>query len=547
MLNGLMQAQQLQISSILEHAEICYPDRVIVSYSSQDGEHRYTYKEAAERVRKLANSLITKGLKLGDRVATLAWNTHRHFELFYGVSGIGAVLHTVNPRLFLEQIIFILNKGGADTLFFDNSFAELVEKIASECPKIKKYICLQQATDVRLPDTVSLEFYEDYISEGSADLDWPEFDENAASSLCFTSGTTGEPKGVLYSHRSTLLHALVASHSNAFGINADDTVLPIAPLYHANAWAMPYICPLVGASMVFPGDQLDARGLVSLMNRENVTFAAAVPTIWKGVLDFLEEEKGTLKSLKRTIIGGTAVPRSMIERFAQDYGVKVLQVWGMTETSPLGVCCTETPAVKGLPKHDRENILHEKQGRRQFGIDLRIVDEAGNPLEHDGVVFGRLQVKGAWVASAYYGMSDGEALTEDGWFETGDMATIDKYGYMKITDRTKDVIKSGGEWISSVEIENVALGHPDVALAVVVGVAHEKWDERPVLLIVPKQGRQVSQEKMQEFIGPQIARWWLPDAVITVDSLPMTATGKIDKKKLRVEYQNILLEQVVHS
>lgn len=532
MTNSLMQQRSLSISSILEHASRCFPNRTVVSAMPEGGIHRYQYRDLDHRSRRLAHSLQHWGVSPGDRVATLAWNTHRHLELFYAVSGMGAVLHTVNPRLFIEQIQYIINAGGATILFYDQGFASLVEELKPLCPELRRFVCMQ--TD-----------YESLVAEGVDELVWPVFDENCASSMCFTSGTTGHPKGVVYSHRSTVLHALVAAHDNGFGLRNSDTVLPIAPMYHANAWAMPYIAPLVGANLVLPGDRMDPPSLVSLINDHQVTFAAAVPTIWKAVLDYLDAQETQIPSLSRTMIGGTAVPRSLLERYRDQYGVQVVQVWGMTETSPLGVACTESTELDSLPESKRQDILCEKQGRYQFGVDLRLVAENGEVVPNDGCSVGCLQVRGPWVASGYVGQSSGAALTVDGWFDTGDMATIDEYGYMKITDRSKDVIKSGGEWISSQDLENLALGIDGVAMAAAIAVPHEKWDERPVLLVVEKANATLNEQQVLRHFRGRVANWWIPDRVLMVSSLPMTATGKVDKKRLREQYADALIESAM--
>lgn len=539
---GLMQSHELMISSLLDYAETYHGNREIVTLLEPGRVHRYTYADAAARTKKLAQALIGLGVAAGDRIATLAWNGYRHFELFYGVSGIGAVLHTVNPRLFEDQIRYIMRHAADRFVFLEPEFVPLVEKLAPDLPAVEGWFILADEADMpatSLPDSQS---YEALITRHPGEFTWPTFDENAASSMCYTSGTTGDPKGVVYSHRSTILHALASAQMSAFGLSAEDAVLPMANMYHANAWALPYVCPLVGAKMVLAGSRADGPTIHDLITNEGVTFAGAVPTVWTMLFQHLDEMGGGLASLNKVLIGGSAAPQSMIDRFRDQYGVQVLHIWGMTETSPLGVVSTPTPEVQALPAPERDATLI-KQGRAQYGIELKITDEEGAPLPHDGAASGALWVRGPWVTSAYFGREDEPLLDAEGWFPTGDVATIDALGFMKITDRTKDVIKSGGEWISSVDIENQMTSHPDVQSAAVIGVRHPKWEERPVLIVVPKPGRSPREADLLKHLEGRITKWWMPNAVVIRDALPLTATGKISKLTLREEYADLLLDK----
>ncbi len=540
-LTGLMQSHSLMISSLLDYAEQYHGNQQIVTLMAPGHKHRYGYAQAAGRAKQLANALTTLGVEPGERIATLAWNGYRHFELFYGVSGIGAVLHTVNPRLFEDQIRYIMRHAEDRFVFLEPDFVPLMETLLDDLPSVEGWYILCDEADMPETSLPGARSYETLIAAEQPEITWPVFDENAASSMCYTSGTTGNPKGVLYSHRSTVLHALASAQMSAFGLGAEDAVLPMANMYHANAWALPYICPLVGAKLVLAGRYADGPTLHHLITSEDVTFAGGVPTIWTMMFQHLEEAGGKLEHLNKVLIGGSAAPQSMIDRFRDDYGVQVLHIWGMTETSPLGVVSTPTPEVDALPKAERDRVLI-KQGRAQYGIELKITDEADDPLPHDGEASGALWVRGPWVTSAYYGREDEPPLDAEGWFPTGDVATIDKYGYLKITDRTKDVIKSGGEWISSVDIENQAVSHPDVQAAAVVGVYHPKWEERPLLIIVPKPGRTIGADAILKHLEGRITKWWMPDAVVVRESLPLTATGKISKLTLRDEYRNYLKE-----
>ncbi len=536
-MHGLMQEIPLMISSLIRYAAEYHGDREVVSRTVEGPIHRYSYRACERRAKKVANLCASLGIRQGDRVGTLAWNGHRHLELFYGVSGVGAVLHTVNPRLFTDQIVYIINHAEDRALFVDLTFVELLEGIADRLPTVKHYIVMTD--EAHMPETAlpGAACYESLLAAESEEHDWRTFDERTASSLCYTSGTTGNPKGVLYSHRSTLLHAMAACQNSAMGLSAHDVIMPIAPMYHGNAWSLPYLCCLAGTNLVLPGTKMDGRSLHELIEGEGVTFALGVPTVFTMLIDYLDESGARVDSLQRVAIGGSAVPRTMIERLADPYGVAVQQLWGMTETSPLGTMATATPAIDALSDDERREIL-SRQGRVQFGLELKIEGPDGNAVERDGKTFGDMFVRGNWAASGYFKGEGGEKLDGDGWFPTGDVATLDGYGFMRITDRTKDVIKSGGEWISSIDLENAALGHPDVKQAAVIGVPHPKWEERPLMVVVPKDGRKPDRDTINRHLAGKVARWWLPDDVVLLDALPLTATGKIRKSRLREMFRD---------
>jgi 3-(methylthio)propionyl---CoA ligase len=536
---GLMQETPLLISSLLDYAERWHPQTEIVSREADGSEHRYGYAEAAIRARRLASALLGAGVRQGDRVATLAMNHHRHFELYFGVSGMGAVLHTVNPRLFAQQIEYIVDHGGSRILFVDPAFASLVAPLVPVLRQVTRYVVLAAGDSMdetcrSLPGVVD---YETFLAMGSDGFEWPSFDERTASTLCYTSGTTGNPKGVLYSHRSTVLHALSACQPGSFDISAESVLLAVPPMFHANAWSFPYLAAMTGAKLVLPGAKLDGESLQALIAAEGCTFTVGVPTIFTMLLDHLRRSGKGLAPLSRAGIGGSAVPRAMIDELAR-HGCTVLQLWGMTETSPLGTIATPTPALDALDEAERADILAQ-QGRVRWGLDARIVGEDGREAPRDGRTPGVLWVRGAWVAKGYFG-SEANVLDADGWFPTGDVATLDPMGYLHITDRTKDVIKSGGEWISSLEIENLACSVPGVRQAAVIAAYHPKWEERPLLIIVPDTDRPVTREEVLDHLRPRIAKWWLPDDVVTVDALPMTATGKVSKLALRERFRNHL-------
>ncbi|MCC5858860.1 MAG: long-chain-fatty-acid--CoA ligase [Ectothiorhodospiraceae bacterium] len=541
---GLMQDQPLLISSLIDHAATFHPDTEIVSRTVEGPIHRSNYRQLQRRSKQVANALSELGVGMHDRVGTLAWNTIRHYELYFGVSGAGAVLHTVNPRLFPEQIEYIINHAEDKVLFFDISFAELVQELAPRLTSVEHYIAMTDRAHMPDMEVPNLHCYEELVSSQSEDYTWPQFDERTASSLCYTSGTTGNPKGVLYSHRSTVLHSLMEMAPDTFAMSSSATMLLVVPMFHANAWGMPYAAAMAGAKLVLPGPRLDGENLFGLMRDEDVNFSQAVPTVWLMFFQYLDANPDLdVRSLKLqgVGIGGAAPPRSMIERFERDLGVEVVQGWGMTETSPIGVINRPLPKHRDLSPEEQIN-LKMKPGRGVWGVQVKIADEDGRALPWDGKTSGHLMVKGPWIASGYF-RKDEPVLDEEGFFPTGDIATVDADGYVTLVDRAKDVIKSGGEWISSVDLENAAMGHPDVAEAAVIGVHHPKWQERPLLLVVPREGREISREDMLKFLETRVARWWLPDDVVTVTELPHTATGKIQKVKLREQFRRYTLPE----
>lgn len=539
-IDGLMQERELMISDFIRHAAKFHQHQGVVSRLPDGTMHRQTYAGVESRAKQLAQALLALGMQAGDRIATLANNTFRHLEVFYGVSGVEMILHTVNPRLFEEQIVYILNHAEDRMVFFDPQYAQLLENLLPKLQRIEMFVALCDRGEMPECDLPGLECYEELIADRSCDEEWPRFDENTASSLCYTSGTTGNPKGVLYSHRSTWLHALGAAQPGALSISAQDSVLPVAPIYHANGWALPYIAPMAGAKLVLLGDELTPEVIHRVINDEQVTFAGAVPTVWTMLFRYLEDNNLRVDPLQRTVIAGSAVPQSMIDTFKDRYGVTVLQLWGMTEMSPLGTVSTPVAALDKLPDNKRQEILR-KQGRVQFGVDMKIVGEHGAEVARDGDDFGDIWVKGPWIASGYFKSEGGVMLDNDGWFPTGDVGTLDEFGYMRITDRSKDVIKSGGEWISSVDLENAITLHPQVSEAAVVGVRHPKWEERPLMVIVPEPGQQPDKAELNAFLADKVAKWWLPDDIVFAEQLPLTATGKIKKLALREQYRDHLL------
>lgn len=539
-LMGQMMSQPLLISSIIQHADRYFGSSEIVSRRVEGDIHRYTYRDCHKRSRQLASALTALGVKIGDRVATLAWNGYRHMEAYYAVSGSGAVLHTINPRLHPEQIAYIANHAEDQYLLFDMTFLPLVEAFAAHCKTIKGFVMMcdrdRMPAESKIPNLMC---YEELIADSSDDYAWPVFDENSASSLCYTSGTTGNPKGALYSHRSTILHSYASIMPDALNVSARDTVLPVVPMFHVNAWGLPYSVPLTGAKMVFPGAAMDGKSIYELFEQEKVTFSAGVPTVWLGLLTYVSQNNLKFSTFKRTVIGGSACPPAMMKAFRHQHGVEVVHAWGMTEMSPLGTAGTLLTKHMSLPDEEQQAIL-EKQGHVIYGVGMKIVDDAGKELPWDGKTYGNLLVKGPWVIRSYFKEEGGDVL-QDGWFPTGDVATIDADGYMQITDRSKDVIKSGGEWIGTIDLENIAMAHPAVQQAACIGIAHPKWDERPLLVVVKKPNTEVSKEELLQFYEGKIAKWWTPDDVTFVDALPIGATGKILKNKMREEFKDYKL------
>ena len=536
---GLMQDRPLMISSLIDHAATFHPDTEIVTRTVEGPVQRTNYAQVQRRAKRVANAIQALGVTPGQRVGTLAWNTFRHLELYYGVSGTGAVLHTVNPRLFPEQIDYIVNHAGDQVLFFDITFADLVVKLAPALTSVHTFVAMTDRAHMPALELPNLLCYEELIAAQSEDYTWPVFDERTASSLCYTSGTTGNPKGVLYSHRSTVLHSLMECAPDTFNVNSNMTLLLAVPMFHANAWGMPYSAAMAGAKLVMPGPKLDGQSLYELMRDEKVTFSQAVPTVWLMQFQYFDAhpEIDTLAlGLQRIGVGGAATPRSMIERFERDFGADFVQGWGMTETSPIGVIGNLLPKHRSLPK-DAQTTVKMKQGRGVWGVELKIVDEQGRRLAHDGQAFGHLHVRGPWIASGYFKSEGGEVLDAEGFFPTGDVATVDADGYVQLVDRAKDVIKSGGEWISSIDLENAANTHPAIAEAAVIGIPHPKWQERPLLVAVRRPGGEVTPAQLQAFLAQRVAKWWLPEHVVFVDSLPHTATGKLLKTKLREQFK----------
>ena len=534
-MNAQMMQQPLLISSLLTHAERHHGEQEVVSRRVEGDLHRTTYRELAARSRRMANALAALGVKFGDRVATLAWNGYRHMELYYAASGSGAVLHTLNPRLHPDQVVWIADHAEDQILFFDLTFLPLVEAVASRVKTIKAFVLMTDRAHMPASSKIpNLLCYEALVADSSDRFEWPQFDENTASSLCYTSGTTGNPKGALYSHRSTLLHTYAAALPDALDCSARDTILPVVPMFHVNAWGLPYVACMVGAKLVFPGPFLDGKSLHELFESERVTVSAGVPTVWQGLLAHVEANDLKFSTMRRTVIGGSACPPAMMRAFQQRYDVQVLHAWGMTEISPLGTVCTLKPKHDRLSTDERMAV-QAKQGRAVFGVDMKIVDADGKELPHDGKASGELLVRGPWVIASYFKGEGGDPLA-DGWFPTGDVASIDADGYMQITDRSKDVIKSGGEWIGSIDLENVAMAHPAVAMAACIGARHPKWDERPLLVVVRKPGAELTREELLKFYDGKIAKWWTPDDVVFVDAIPLGATGKMQKNKLREQF-----------
>ena len=541
-MQALMMNSQLMISSILKHAERNFPESEIVSVTADNPRHRYTYKDFAKRSRQLAKVLARLGANFGDRIGTLAWNDYRHLELYYAISGSGMVCHTINPKLFPEQIVYIIKHAQDKVLFVDLLVMPLIEALKSHLSDVSAIVVMTDKAHMPQTSLSNVHCYEELLAAQNDDFEWPEFDEHTASGMCYTSGTTGNPKGVVYSHRSTLLHALAGSLPDVTNASTKETCMPVVPMFHVNAWGIPYASVMVGSKLVMPGPKMaDGETLQALIESEGVTYSSGVPTIWLALLDYLDKSKTTLSKLTRVTVGGAACPRSIIERFLT-YGTTVVQGWGMTETSPLGTVFSLKRGMDNLSETEMVD-LQCKQGRGVFGIEMRIVDENNQELPWDGVAFGALKVKGPWVSSAYYGMSqepgsEGCPVDEHGWFDTGDVATIDPKGFMQITDRTKDVIKSGGEWVSSIEIENAAVSHPKIAEAAAIGRYHPKWTERPLLVAVLVEGATVSAAEIIEFLAKSLHKWSLPDDVVFVKELPHTATGKLNKLALRTTFEN---------
>ena len=537
-----MMQRPLLISSLIEHAAQNHGATEIVSRTIEGGTaftlHRSSYGEASKRAKRLANALSRLGVAMGERIGTLAWNGYRHFELYYGVSGMGAVMHTINPRLFPEQLAYIANHAEDKYIFFDLTFAPLIEALAAKAPGVKGFVAMTDRASMEkaMPGATirNLLCYEELLSAESDEYAWPQLDELTPSSLCYTSGTTGNPKGVLYTHRSTILHTIAGMAPEALNISARDVMLPVVPMFHVNAWGIPYMCTAVGAKLIFPGAAMDGASIHALFEQEKVTTSAGVPTVWLGLLAHVKSNNLKFSTLKETVIGGSACPPTMIESFERDYGVRVVHAWGMTEMSPIGTVCRLMAKHAALTPAEQFTV-QIKQGRVVYCVEMKIIDGDGHELPRDGKAFGDLMVRGPCIVDRYF--KEEHSALKNGWFPTGDVATIDPDGYMQITDRSKDVIKSGGEWISSIDLENIAVAHPSVQEAGVIGIAHPKWDERPLLVVVKKKDATVTREELLAFFEGKIAKWWMPDDVVFVEQLPHTATGKLLKTKMREDFK----------
>jgi fatty-acyl-CoA synthase len=540
---GLMQDWPLLCHRIIDHAAINHGERIVITRSIEGPIHQTNYTEIRARALQVAQRLECDGIRLGDRVATLAWNTWRHLESWYGILGIGAVYHTINPRLFPDQIAWIINHAGDRVMMTDLTFVPLLEKIADKLPSIERYIIFTDAAHMPATSLRNAVPYETWLADADGDFAWKTFDENTAAGMCYTSGTTGHPKGVVYSHRSNVLHTLLSLQPDAIGLSSRDVVLPIVPMFHANSWGLAFSSPMAGAALVMPGAKLDGASIYELLNEFKVTLTGAVPTVWLLLLQHLEKTGGQLPYLERVVIGGSACPRAMIKTFEEDYDVKVFHAWGMTEMSPIGTVGSIKPQLAQLAS-DALLDVKQKQGYAPFGVEMKITDDANKPLPWDGKTFGRIKVRGFAVARGYF-KEDRDVIDDEGFFDTGDVGTMDSHGYMQITDRSKDVIKSGGEWISSIDLENLAVGHPKVAEAAVIGVRHPKWGERPLLVVVLKEGQSATKDEILGFLKGKIANWWMPDDVVFVGSIPHTATGKIQKTVLRDQFKEHVLPTAV--
>ncbi|MFC7517406.1 3-(methylthio)propionyl-CoA ligase [Herbaspirillum sp. GCM10030257] len=541
-LSGQMMTQPLLVSSLLTHAARHFSDREIVSIDEHRATHRYTWKCCAERAARLADAVENLGIAPGDRIATLAWNGYRHLELYYAISGSGRVMHTINPRLHLDQLAFIINDAEDELVFFEKSFLPIVKELAPRCKRVKAFVLLGAASDVTPEEGLAgMLFHEDLIARGRAGYQWPVLDEHSAASLCYTSGTTGNPKGVLYSHRASILHAFASVMPDGFNLSGRDCIMPAVPMFHVNAWGLPYAAALVGAKLVLPGSALDGKSLYGLCETEGVTFSAGVPTVWQGLLNHVASMRRAFSTLQRVVVGGSACPPAMMDLFKEGYGIDVVHAFGMTELSPLGTVCTLKDKHLALPPNAQREIL-QTQGRVLYGIDMKVVDDDGKELPWDGKSAGHLNMRGHWVIDSYFRKPPGSAL-QDGWFATGDIAVINADGYLRITDRIKDVIKSGGEWIGSIDLENIALEHPEVQQAACIGVPHPVWSERPLLVVVKKPEATVDKAGIIGFYTGRIAKWWTPEDVVFVEALPVGGTGKILKNRLREQFRDYLLPE----